>query len=43
MSSAAEAHGHHGPPPIHYSSRVSPSVLAMKRNIPSTLGLTRDE
>src|SRR5579862_737994 len=36
MSAAAEAHGHgheggghHGPPPIHYSSRVSPSVLGM--------------
>jgi cytochrome c oxidase subunit III len=23
------AHEHHGPPPIHYSSRVSPSVLGM--------------
>jgi cytochrome c oxidase subunit 3 len=31
VSAAAEAHGHeqHGPPPIHYSSRVSPSVLGM--------------
>src|SRR6201995_1290291 len=35
MSAAAEAHGpahdhdHHGPPPIHYSSRVSPLVLGM--------------
>ena len=34
MSSHAEAHepgafDHHGPPPIHYSSRVSPSVLGM--------------
>ena len=29
MSAAAEAHEHHGPPPIHYSSRVSPSVLGM--------------
>jgi cytochrome c oxidase subunit 3 len=35
MSAAAEAHGpgdgheHHGPPPIHYSSRVSPTVLGM--------------
>jgi cytochrome c oxidase subunit 3 len=29
MSAAAEAHDHHGPPPIHYSSRVSPSVLGM--------------
>ena len=27
MSAHAEAH--HGPPPIHYSSRVSPSVLGM--------------
>ncbi len=22
-------HGHHGPPPIHYSSKVSPAVLGM--------------
>jgi cytochrome c oxidase subunit 3 len=29
MTTAAEAHDHHGPPPIHYSSRVSPSVLGM--------------
>ena len=29
MSVAAEAHDHHGPPPIHYSSRVSPAVLGM--------------
>jgi cytochrome c oxidase subunit 3 len=29
MSSHAEALDHHGPPPIHYSSRVSPSVLGM--------------
>ena len=30
MSAHAEpAHEHHGPPPIHYSSRVSPSVLGM--------------
>jgi cytochrome c oxidase subunit 3 len=29
MTSHAEAHEHHGPPPIHYSSRVSPSVLGM--------------
>ena len=29
MSAAAEAHEHHGPPPIHYSSRVSPAVLGM--------------
>lgn len=28
MSAAAEAH-HHGPPPIHYSSRISPPVLGM--------------
>ena len=27
MSAAAEAH--HGPPPIHYSSRITPSVLGM--------------
>ncbi len=29
MSAAAEAHEHHGPPPIHYSSRVPPAVLGM--------------
>ena len=34
MTGAAEAHEHgafehHGPPPIHYSSRISPSVLGM--------------
>src|SRR5438874_1795550 len=32
MSAAAEAHGHgdhHGPPPIHYSSRVAPAILGM--------------
>jgi cytochrome c oxidase subunit 3 len=29
VSAAAEAHEHHGPPPIHYSSRISPSVLGM--------------
>ena len=29
MSAAAEAHEHHGPPPIHYSSRVTPAVLGM--------------
>jgi cytochrome c oxidase subunit 3 len=33
MSAAAEAHAgghdHHGPPPIHYSSRVSPTTLGM--------------
>src|SRR5258708_31733855 len=29
MTTAPEAHEHHGPPPIHYSSRVSPSVLGM--------------
>jgi len=33
VSTAAEAHaaghGQHGPPPIHYSSRISPSVLGM--------------
>ena len=26
---AAESHEHHGPPPIHYSSRVTPAVLGM--------------
>ncbi|HZP73906.1 MAG TPA: cytochrome c oxidase subunit 3 [Gaiellaceae bacterium] len=29
MTTAAEAHDHHGPPPIHYSSRVTPAVLGM--------------
>jgi cytochrome c oxidase subunit 3 len=29
MSVHVEVHEHHGPPPIHYSSRVSPSVLGM--------------
>ena len=29
MSAHAEPHEQHGPPPIHYSSRVSPSVLGM--------------
>jgi cytochrome c oxidase subunit 3 len=29
MSAMADAHDHHGPPPIHYSSRVSPAVLGM--------------
>jgi cytochrome c oxidase subunit III len=29
MSAIDAAHEHHGPPPIHYSSRVSPSVLGM--------------
>jgi cytochrome c oxidase subunit III len=29
VSAAADAHDHHGPPPIHYSSRVSPAVLGM--------------
>src|SRR5215216_7565111 len=29
MTAAAEAHEHHGPPPIHYSSRVSPAILGM--------------
>jgi len=29
MSASAHAEEHHGPPPIHYSSRVSPSVLGM--------------
>ena len=39
MSSAAEAHGHHGPPPIHYSSRVSPAVLGMYLFIASEIML----
>src|SRR5204862_7720198 len=25
----AAAHEHHGPPPIHYSSRVAPAILGM--------------
>ncbi|MGH3003691.1 MAG: cytochrome c oxidase subunit 3 [Gaiellaceae bacterium] len=29
MSAAAEPYEHHGPPPIHYSSRVTPPVLGM--------------
>ncbi len=29
MSAAAEAHGHHGPPTPHYSSRVSPATLGI--------------
>ena len=29
MSAVADAHDHHGPPPIHYSSRVTPAVLGM--------------
>ena len=29
MSAAAEAHEHHGPPPIHYSSRINPAVLGI--------------
>ncbi len=30
MSAHAEPlHEHHGPPPVHYSSRISPSVLGM--------------
>jgi len=39
MTSAAEAHEHHGPPPIHYSSRVSPSVLGMYLFIASEIML----
>ena len=39
MSAAAEAHGHHGPPPIHYSSRVSPAVLGMYLFIASEIML----
>ena len=29
MSTADVAHEHHGPPPIHYSSRMPPAVLGM--------------
>src|SRR6185503_4285464 len=29
MSAAAEAHDHHGPPPIHYSSRISPLIVGI--------------
>jgi cytochrome c oxidase subunit III len=39
MSAAAEAHDHHGPPPIHYSSRVSPAVLGMYLFIASEIML----
>ena len=39
MSAAAEAHEHHGPPPIHYSSRVSPAVLGMYLFIASEIML----
>jgi len=39
MSAAADAHEHHGPPPIHYSSRVSPSVLGMYLFIASEIML----
>jgi cytochrome c oxidase subunit 3 len=39
MTSAAEAHDHHGPPPIHYSSRVSPAVLGMYLFIASEIML----
>src|SRR3954462_2101803 len=35
MAAAADAHGHHGvmgldyPPPIHYSSRIAPTVVGI--------------
>ena len=29
MSAAAEAQEHHGPPPIHYSSRISPLIVGI--------------
>jgi cytochrome c oxidase subunit 3 len=29
MSAAVDPHEHHGPPPIHYSSRVPPATLGM--------------
>ena len=39
MSAAVEAHEHHGPPPIHYSSRVSPALLGMLLFIASEIML----
>ena len=39
MTTAAEAHDHHGPPPVHYSSRVSPAVLGMYLFIASEIML----
>ena len=39
MSTADAAHEHHGPPPIHYSSRVSPAVLGMYLFIASEIML----
>jgi cytochrome c oxidase subunit 3 len=39
MSAAADAHEHHGPPPIHYSSRVAPAVLGMYLFIASEIML----
>jgi cytochrome c oxidase subunit 3 len=39
MTTAAEAHDHHGPPPIHYSSRVSPALLGMLLFIASEIML----
>jgi cytochrome c oxidase subunit III len=29
MSAAVDPHEHHGPPPIHYSSRIAPATLGM--------------
>jgi cytochrome c oxidase subunit 3 len=37
--SAAEAHEQHGPPPIHYSTRVAPAVLGMYLFIASEIML----
>ena len=41
MSAAAEAHphGHHGPPPPHYSSRVAPATLGILLFIASEIML----
>jgi cytochrome c oxidase subunit III len=39
MSAAAEAHEQHGPPPVHYSSRVTPAVLGMYLFIASEIML----
>jgi cytochrome c oxidase subunit 3 len=39
MSTADAAHEHHGPPPIHYSSRVTPAVLGMYLFIASEIML----
>ena len=39
MSAHAEPHEHHGPPPIHYSSRVPPALLGMALFIGSEIML----